>query len=955
MSSQVSTLTPYLQLPHRLSLTWLAYPILSLLFVAFRLQLSLSSAQDSVASAKSNLLASCQAAERAATAASSMPRYLAIASNNQFADAVNGTINAARATLVLALTIMEVVINFIIDIYRSTFLCFLELVVRGGLAILIGAVNELNSLVQSVSAALKTSIQSDIQSANSIISKAIGAINKINPLGNIAVPQIPIPNLDSLNNITLPDSFTQSLTNLNNSIPTVAQLKNEIESIIDTPFELLKKDINDTFNAISFNSSILPIPQQNTLTFCQDMDLSVVDDVGADLIKIAKIGVVILILIALLLVGLNCLLEWWKWRCLKRHLEYTRQAWTSDPTMVHAKSSAAPSVTLTDHNLMMLNANSEHPLITRILNNMSRMFRLSPRQHTHTQWFCHYIFHPPALACLLIGVIGLLSIQIQLAAMGPLVAKYKERSADTTADFSATIFSAINGSMYNQSAAYADDINGRVDVIQTTINEGVFGWVNVTTTTLNNTIVAFYNDVQNAVGTVFDGTILESPAQEFIRCILGTKVDAIEKALTFLHDNLVVNMPRVNQTVLVLSQDSVNEVTQPIAEAAVGGGPDGNEGLILRIVNAYAERLKKERLMFFIFLGLWGIVVLMGLGVVFWHSYGKEMVEARKRRRWEREQRAGINGLVVPFRTYPSSVDEKRSADMAVANNLPALTPLPSPKGSERVAPKTDAGAMAQSQDHAESGWAATFKQRFIAPPVKLMAIGRKNPPKEDLVEPASTEATDKDSSENNNNGNKRNTAWFRRMTLMLEKDKQPERPKLQIIVDDYTPSNSEARPTSRWSSSPVQPVAPWKNRMMPKSPPSVPPKPSQEQQQREPLLPPVLPTPFAPPIHLGFDDSRYPRIQPFPSKSRSQDTLLPPPRHHTRNRSRTSSVPVPTDVSESITPITRLLTTLNARQSVDPFVTPFDDEYRVTIAHPTHTRKSIPTNPFLGPGPVAL
>lgn len=142
-----TTLTPYLTLPHLLSLTWLAYPILSLLFVAFRLSLSQASATDAAASAKENLLASCKAAEQAATSTASMPRYLAVASNAQITDAVNGTLNAARATMVLALTVMEAIINFIVDIYRSTFLCFLELVVRGALSILIGAVQEVSTRV----------------------------------------------------------------------------------------------------------------------------------------------------------------------------------------------------------------------------------------------------------------------------------------------------------------------------------------------------------------------------------------------------------------------------------------------------------------------------------------------------------------------------------------------------------------------------------------------------------------------------------------------------------------------------------------------------------------------------------------------------------------------------------------------------------------------------------------
>jgi hypothetical protein len=146
-SYATTTLTPYLTLPHLLSLAWLAAPILSLIFVAFRLQLSLADAQHALDRTKLDLLASCAAAEKAATTAASMPRYMALATNKQFTEAINGSIGAARTALVLALTGMEAIINFIIDIYRSTFFCFLELVVKGGLAILIGAVQEVTNVV----------------------------------------------------------------------------------------------------------------------------------------------------------------------------------------------------------------------------------------------------------------------------------------------------------------------------------------------------------------------------------------------------------------------------------------------------------------------------------------------------------------------------------------------------------------------------------------------------------------------------------------------------------------------------------------------------------------------------------------------------------------------------------------------------------------------------------------
>jgi hypothetical protein len=61
-----TALKPYLTLPYLLSLTWLATPIISLLFIIFRLIISQGAAQDSVEDAKGVLIASCAAAERAA-------------------------------------------------------------------------------------------------------------------------------------------------------------------------------------------------------------------------------------------------------------------------------------------------------------------------------------------------------------------------------------------------------------------------------------------------------------------------------------------------------------------------------------------------------------------------------------------------------------------------------------------------------------------------------------------------------------------------------------------------------------------------------------------------------------------------------------------------------------------------------------------------------------------------
>ncbi|KAF8647151.1 hypothetical protein AX16_006982 [Volvariella volvacea WC 439] len=1023
-----STLTPYLQLPHILSLTWLAYPILSLILVLFRLQLSLASSQQAVANAKDNLLTSCKAAEQAATAAASMPRYMAIATNKQFADAVNGTMNGARAALILSLTVMEGIINFLIDIYRSTFLCFLELVIRGGLAILIGAVEELNNLVRGVADGLRSTIQDSISGANRAIQEVVDLANRINPFGDIPVPRIEVPNLNGLENVQLPSSFQDSLTRLNETLPTFGDLKDKIEEIISRPFDLVKQEINETFTGLNFDAQTLPVPQQSSVTFCHQMDTSVVDDLGRDLIKIAKIGTVILVALILLLIGLNCLLQWYKWRCLKDHLEYTRQAWMTDPTMIHPKAYiGAPQVTLSDHNLMILYANSSHPLLTRICNTLTARLGLSPTQHTHLQWFFNYIFHSPALAVFLIGFFGLLAVQIQLWALGPLTAHYSDRAASTVSDFSRTITTSINDSMYNQSAAYANDINARVDATQSTINDGVFGWVNQTTSTLNTTINEFYDDIQNAVSTAFGGTILEQPAQEFIRCLIGTKVDAIENALTFMQENLRVDMPRVNDSALVLSQESVDEAARPIALAAIGGGNDDDQGLVGRLINSYADTLKKERIMFGIFMGIWGIVVFMGLCVVLWHSFGRGIVENRRRRRWQKEQRSGINGLVVPFREPPPGPVNFNSGPVQVNFNAAG--------GNNRANTEVRADEEKNWDGYFGHGRQGQGLAQPISGPMRLMALGRKVVGKDGGRSSSKTQ---------------QDAAWYGRIANILSRKPVPTqdvpdqysnttkpqrvKPNLTISVEggsdmDDLPRvvnssgvsphhnpvvTSSPQLQSRWSTSPSslpkRNSLPWLCSVLSPTRRASSPKPRSKNlpnvptdvgsEMEDPFAnlkgskgPTETTTYFAPPLHHGFDApppppgltyelppgyeslndlgnkralSPPPRLMSpkFPSPT---ITLAPPPAGKQKRpggkgktvtwgtvtvsptEGNTAQAMTSTEFSlnpttedaedskmygPSVTPVNQFSTTQHARQSssINPFVTPFDDEHRVSV-----------------------
>ncbi|KAG6375514.1 hypothetical protein JVT61DRAFT_3073 [Boletus reticuloceps] len=983
-----TSLKPYLQLPHILSLTWLAYPIISLVFVIFRLQLSSQEAQASVANAKDDLLAACHAAEHAATSAASMPRYLAIATNRQFADAINGTMNGAREALILALTCMEAIINFLISLYRSTFLCFLELVVVGGLGLLISAVQEITSFLQSTLNNIASGIKNDVTSVNSAIQSAVNSINKVNPFGNIQAPQFNVSSLDSLSNIAIPTDFETALIQLNNSLPTVSSIKNAIQDLecsltlvrVDMPFEAVKADINDTFLGLTFDPVLLPVPAQDTVSFCNSLDTSSIDNLGSDLLQITKIGTVILIVVLLLLLAGHSIFEWYKWRCLMRHLRFTRVAWMSDPTIYHATSSktTTPSVTLTDHNLLMLQTDAQHPLLTRLAFTLASRLRFTPSQHIHLRWFLH-LYLPPSCA-------SLLSYRLFWIPLS----KYSAQSAASVQDLSNTIATQMNNSMYNQSAAYASGISAKVETVQSSINNGLFGWVNGTTTTLNSTLNNFYTDIQNLVSTVFNGTILETPAQEFIKCLIGSKVDVIEEALTFLNQNL--------NTILVLSSADIDEITQPVATAAIGGTSSNSQGLVGRLVATYVDSLKKERLMFSIFMGLWGVVVLMGLVIVFWHSYVRNWVDASKKRRWQKEQRDGLEGLVVPFKEEAPlpHVGDTEKASSILDPPLRSFTPLPEARSPfsinlfrrpNQASPPSH--PLKSLEPTFEKSWDSFFHEdannrqpaasRVVGRPMKLVNFGKT---KGDEV----LEATEGDRSED-----KPKSVWFKSVTGFFSKQDSVQpvsefvvnrpvsgacspRPQLSISVAqtltatprdlpeiDTTPSPAREEPSSVRPVSPVPPTLPWvKNNPPRKAIPLTipPPPPGRARNANVPMVVSSTPPdngPLAMPLHNAFEEhlaSQKPvHLTLYPTFFASYSEEASSQERHKRS----STLPMPfappaarpISQHESTRSTSRLLTNTDAQSSsdtVDPFATPFDDD---ALVSPAKTKRA--TNPFAG------
>lgn len=430
----------------------------------------------------------------------------------------------------------------------------------------------------------------------------------------------------SIRNFNIPNTFTNQLIALNNSIPTLDQLRNDLETLVSIPFNLIKGEMNTTFASLGTPNVTVPVPPVQDIQFCGGLDTGFIDEIGNDLVDLAYIGIGVLVGIAVVIFVVNGFLVWIRYKFMARHVDEVQERWASGSTklptisekeVVAAKAGGAGATTLSPAALLTLDNELSHSFAYKVLDFIDRIpfIHLSPVAHDRLAWFLSYIFAPSALVCFLVGLFGILAICIQLIAIKPIQRKVTEEVDKVVQLVITSVAGKINSAVADDSHTFATAVNGQLSDIDTAINGQLFAWIGNATGVLNNTVVAYYNDLENGINTAFSGTLFASPITELLRCIVGNKIEALEGAVAFLQAHLHIPVPRVSQDILLLSNNTLNEVSTPIAGAAVGGDDGGVFGLL---VDRYLDVLKSELVTFGIILGVWGFIVLMGLVILIW-------------------------------------------------------------------------------------------------------------------------------------------------------------------------------------------------------------------------------------------------------------------------------------------------------------------------------------------------
>lgn len=605
-------LQPYLGLRARASLAWLAYPILVLVLILIQLVLTLQSVHDGVGDAKREMAAACSGVEGAASVAVSIPHFMAEQTNDLLVSGAENVVHGLALVIDLSVRAIEAIILYVIDTYRSLYQCLAEFVVRGSLSLLIAVVKDAEKAFTDAVHGIRTVIQSTIGTAESVFKGAIDDLNKL-PLVHIKQPNLQIPDLTALENFQAPTGLSDSLSKLNASLPTLAELRDSLDKLVTTPFEAMRVEVTTKLSNATIDRSLLKVPPQKRVEFCQDMDTSFIDTIGKIIAEGLKILIIVIISVIVLITIFNILKETFLWGRMIASLHRSRDVWL------------APNVNdLSTPKLLSFLQSMKHPILSRASN---KLYKQSKSGRNRGPWLLAYLTWPSALLFLGAGLLGTIVVEVQLASLNGMRNHAVNEANSGVNGLTNILTDKINQETANMSATFANDTNTVLLRFQSDVNDHMLGWAGTTTTTLNNTLISFYNGLTTVVNDTFGNTPLRDPALELLNCLIGSKVAGIEAALTFVHDHAHVSLPTVSPTALMINPRQTQSLVTSISSTNTDV-PQSSDGanqiatsFVDRLIDRYSKALHKQRITYLALLGCYVIVITLSGIAILWDVF----------------------------------------------------------------------------------------------------------------------------------------------------------------------------------------------------------------------------------------------------------------------------------------------------------------------------------------------
>lgn len=567
------------------------------------------------------------------------------------ADGVTKAVSGLHTMLDLTVTGVEEMIVFYIGMLTNTYLCLITAAVGGS----VGAVTDaLETAETDVNQSL-TGIANDISTAATTVQNGINSlVSGINTVLGKSAPTIDFTTqINELKNYTFPTTINADLVKLNGSIPTFQDVKNFTDSVIQLPFEDLKTLMDTAWGNYTFNSSLLPVPEKTSLTFCSDNND--INNFFNDLKKLASTAKKIFIVVLLLLAGAACIPM-----AMMEIRRFNRLQFRAKKVNTYAVDSM-DAVYI-----------SSRPYTSDVGRALASRFHTNKRQ-TLVRWCIAYCTSLPALFLLSLALAGLFSCFCQWILLRIVSKEVPALTAEVVG-----FADQVIGTMNNASQKWATDANNVILTESGKLNQDLLGWVNTSTVAVNNTLNKFVDETISVLNTTFGGTPLYGPITDVFNCLIGLKVQGIEAGLTWVHDNAHIDFPLLPNNTMTMGDllSKSNNGAADLLNNPGGATQDDVTAAINKVGNEILKSIRQEAIVSFMLLVTWLIVFFTGLVYSLIKTYRRDSSQPLIGGEYKHDM-SGPFGVAHPYEPRTMTPAPEYSVSNANANANVNRTPYP--------------------------------------------------------------------------------------------------------------------------------------------------------------------------------------------------------------------------------------------------------------------------------------
>ena len=599
-------LTPYLGLKSRLSQVWINPWTFLILLILIRVLLAIGDILSDVAIAKTSALSACSAVESAGNDLASMPYYMAEGLNNVVSLDLSKMVDNVSMYVDFILKIIEEIVLDFLGMLFPTFECLAHASISGLENLTSAAITDVVDEVKNHIRSTEDDLDSEFSSYYNSVADTLSKTN----IGTDVLPSTPnykrtISELSgNLTSITanLQSNITTLVCNGTN-ITTDSAAWNSTKAKFMASFDAISKEWNRTYyDGYTIKASSLYSPQESDLKLCGSNDgITKFFNGVTSAIKTARTGIIVGLAIA---AALACIICAWReirrWRQMQERTQLVRKE-ADDPLDIFYLISR-PTTSALGIKAASKFSNSRRQILVR--------------------WIVAYATSMPALFVLALGVIALLSCFFQWIILHQIsreVPALTDKVNDYTND--------VVGFLDNQSAIWANKTDQLTSGLSDGLLQMILNFVDNTTdylsTGVNTTVTALEDEITKEIKSKVAQEIVEDIielALGLLVLILAKKFKFLKKELEkfakeYLKDQMPHNYPqkvfalRANSTSGTGSTDSVssfltkagNSASQKIADA------------VNTAIDALKAALHKELIFAAAILGIWLLIVLMGL------------------------------------------------------------------------------------------------------------------------------------------------------------------------------------------------------------------------------------------------------------------------------------------------------------------------------------------------------